>query len=257
MIRHRFTRLLFQNVFKPERMCTFGILRSVSWTTASIRRRSHFRSLFMARSLSSPQNPKVDKSWTRLFRPCWPSIQKPSRIQRSSNLRHIRLASAASTRPPLLESRSSAGARAERHRRKKHKKSKDFHVNLVPFCGYSLLPFDPDLAVFKEFFFPDRNDLFEFINRVMAGIEGGTAVGGCDDHSHTSLSDIEMAEAVNHSDGVDVPGLPDENSNLFQLFQSHRFIRLVDEMQRPFSLRIVAHDTFEYRNRAVLASQNL
>ena len=54
----------------------------------------------------------------------------------------------------------------------------------------------------------------------MAGVESGTAVGGCDDHGHARLADIQMAEAVDHGDGVDVPRLADENADFLELFKA-------------------------------------
>src|SRR5437868_11685731 len=77
----------------------------------------------------------------------------------------------------------------------------------VLFGRFFLLAFDPDFAVFEIFFFPDGNDFLEFVDGVMAGIECGVAVGGCDDHCDAGLADVEMAKAVDHGNAVDVPRL--------------------------------------------------
>ena len=55
------------------------------------------------------------------------------------------------------------------------------------------LSFDPDFPVFEEFFFPDGNDFFELVDRVMTGIECRTAVSGSNNNRYTRLSDVEVA----------------------------------------------------------------
>src|SRR5205823_12590 len=104
--------------------------------------------------------------------------------------------------------------------------------------------FDPDFAVFEIFFFPDGNDFFELVDRVVAGVEGGAAVGGRDDDSDAGFADVEMPEAVDHGNAVDVPGLAHENTDLLEFPESHRLVRLINEMQGALTLGIVPDDTF-------------
>src|SRR5205085_265496 len=99
----------------------------------------------------------------------------------------------------------------------------------------TLLTFDPDFAILEEFFFPDGNNFLEFIDRVMAGIEGCAAMGGRYDHSDTGLADVQMAQSVDHGNVADVPGLPHEAPDLLELLQSHRLIGFIDKMQRAFA----------------------
>src|SRR5205823_808554 len=99
----------------------------------------------------------------------------------------------------------------------------------------TLLTFDPDFAIFEELFFPDGNNFLEFVDRVMAGVEGCAPMSGCDDHSDAGLTDVELAQAVDHGNAVDIPGLPHEDSDLFELLQSHCLVGFIDQMQGTFA----------------------
>src|SRR5437016_2365915 len=103
------------------------------------------------------------------------------------------------------------------------------------FVANSLLPLDPDFAIFEEFFFPDGNNFLQFVDCVMAGIEGYAAMGGRYDHGDTGLTDVEMAQSVDHGNAVNIPGLPHENPDLLELLQSHCLVGFIDKMQRAFA----------------------
>src|SRR6266852_9139003 len=107
-------------------------------------------------------------------------------------------------KPPLQENPFSAG---------NAKRKRD---SAQPQESWLVLPFDPDFAVFEEFFFPDGGHLFEFVDGVMAGVECGSTMGRCNNDGDAGFADVEMAQAMDHGDAIDIPGLANENADLFQ-----------------------------------------
>src|SRR5882672_7751280 len=90
----------------------------------------------------------------------------------------------------------------------------------------------------------------------MAGVEGGAAVAGGDDNGDAGFADVEMPKTVDHGDSVDVPGLANEDADLFQFLECHRFVGFVNQMQRALPFRVVTNHALENTNRAVFASQH-
>ena len=91
----------------------------------------------------------------------------------------------------------------------------------------------------------------------MAGIEGCAAMGGRYDHGDTGLTDVEMAQSVDHGNAVNIPGLPHEDPDLLELLQSHCLVGFIDKMQRAFAFWMVADNSLEYTDRSVFPAQQL
>src|ERR1043165_3779795 len=85
------------------------------------------------------------------------------------------------------------------------------------------LSFNPDFPVFEKFLLPNGNDLFKAVNRILAGIERCTTVGGRYDDGDAGLSNFETAEAMDDSNRIDFPGLAYEDADFFHLRQRHCF----------------------------------
>src|SRR5918911_4928318 len=72
-------------------------------------------------------------------------------------------------------------------------------------AGRLVLPADPLRAVAPDLLFPDRHDLLEAIDGVLAGGEGFGAVRRGDGDHHRRLADLQDAGAVDDGDAADLP----------------------------------------------------
>src|SRR6266568_5954704 len=105
--------------------------------------------------------------------------------------------------------------------------------------------FDPNLAIFKNFFLPNRNGAFQFANGPLAGFKGSTSVRSADGDNDAGLADLQAAGAMNDADVGDVESLVSLCSQSFHLTQSHRLVSFVNEMQRAAALRPFARVTIQ------------
>src|SRR5262245_5935549 len=73
--------------------------------------------------------------------------------------------------------------------------------------GYSGPVVDPGFPPFPDLFLPDRDDLFQSVNRIFAGFEGGFPMWSTNRDSDTALADLEVSDAMYDRDVIDGPFL--------------------------------------------------
>src|SRR5262245_32663709 len=91
----------------------------------------------------------------------------------------------------------------------------------------------------------------------MTGVERCPTMRRGDDNSNTGFTDIQVTQAVDHGDTPDIPCLTNEYPDLLKLFQRHRFVSFIDEMQRALPFRIVADHALKNADGAVLGTKQL
>src|SRR5207244_8415783 len=110
------------------------------------------------------------------------------------------------------------------------------------------LAFDPDLAAFPDFLFPDRDGDLERIDRVATSLERRRAVGRGNGHHDAGFADLEPAEAVPKRDAA-LPAACDLRRELAELSLRHRPISFIFQVEHPARTRVVAYRSRERRDR--------
>src|SRR5581483_7261062 len=107
-------------------------------------------------------------------------------------------------------------------------------LTLYGTCGLFLLafPFHPHLAVGKDFLFPNRHGAFVFANGPFASFEGAASVRRADADHHARLADFQAAGAVDDANMIDVEFRVSLLAYLSHLAQGHRFVSLVNQVER-------------------------
>src|SRR5688572_5668511 len=116
------------------------------------------------------------------------------------------------------------------------------------------LSFNPYFPILEELLLPDRDNLLQPVDRILARVERRSAVRRRDDDRDTRLANVHMTEAVNNRDAPDVPGGPHELSNFLHGLERHRLVGFILQISRRLPLGVVPHDTFEDTQRAILRS---
>src|SRR2546426_1474969 len=115
--------------------------------------------------------------------------------------------------------------------------------------------FDPDLAIFEDFFFPDGNYLLQFANGPLAGFEGRVAVRSADGDDHAGLSYFQTSSAMNNADVRDLKALMRFMSQPLQLAQGHGRVGFIDQIKCSAPARPLARVTVE-RNGCAAFGEN-
>src|SRR3954470_6547910 len=111
---------------------------------------------------------------------------------------------------------------------------------------------DPDLAVFKDFLFPNRHRAFEFADGPFAGFKGGPTMRGADANYYAGLANLQTAGAVDDTNVRDLKFLTRLRAQLFHLGNGHRRIRFVDQVKRATALGPLASITVQSHGRPAL-----
>src|SRR5271154_1892555 len=86
---------------------------------------------------------------------------------------------------------------------------------------------DPDFTALEMFFFPDRYDFLEPVNREAAGVEGFPAMGRRHRDRHRDFADFHHADTMLDRDPHDAETLACFIGKLAYLAQRHRLVGLV------------------------------
>jgi hypothetical protein len=108
---------------------------------------------------------------------------------------------------------------------------------------------DPDLAVFKNLLFPDRNTLLEGVDNIPAGIESVGAVGRGNGDQNRNITNGQIPFPVDNRVLSDIPALAGFVGNFLHFRQRHPVVGFVFQ---PFDgpvVGAVANRTKEKSNR--------
>src|SRR5688572_11643524 len=116
------------------------------------------------------------------------------------------------------------------------------------------LSLNPYFPILEELLLPDRDNLLQPVDRILARVERRAAVRRRDDDRDTRLANVHMAEPVNDRDTADIPRGPHELSNFLHGLERHRLVGFILEIACRLPLGVVPHDTFEDTQSAILWS---
>src|ERR1035437_2733955 len=111
--------------------------------------------------------------------------------------------------------------------------------------------FCPNGAIRKEFLFPDRDNLLEAVDGILAGLERGPPMFGRDDDGHAGFPNFKAAQTMNHGDAINRKLLLRLGPQLFHLANGHGLVRLIFQIERGAAVRMVAHKPFENHHSTV------
>src|SRR5438270_3299802 len=93
-------------------------------------------------------------------------------------------------------------------------------------------PFDPYRPVLEVFFLPDRNNLLQTIDRVVASLEGHLAVSRGHDDYYTRFGYLNPAKTMNDPHSIDGPALLYLTPDLFHRANRHWLVAFVFKVNR-------------------------
>src|ERR1700730_6673869 len=115
---------------------------------------------------------------------------------------------------------------------------------LSAFCllpsARNLLVLHPHRSVLEVLLFPDRDDLLQAIDRVVAGFECDLAMGRGYYYDKARFFYLDAAKTMNDTDAVDWPALVHLTPDLFHRPKRHRFVPFIFEVERPAAFGVVA-----------------
>ena len=112
------------------------------------------------------------------------------------------------------------------------------------------LSFDPVGSIGAGFAFPDGDFLFEGVNTVAAGVEGGGPVRGAHGNDYGDLSNLESAGAVVEGDFLHLEFLDCLLRNFLHFCNGHWFVGFKFEAQHWLAFGAVTHRSDEHVNAA-------
>src|SRR5215204_84865 len=108
-----------------------------------------------------------------------------------------------------------------------------------------MLAAKPDSPIRIVLFLPDRYDLLDPLNRILAGLERGVAVRRGDANDDARLTNGQRANTVDDRDMVGSPTLPNLVTDLRHVKLGSRCICLIFEMRHRSIARMVSHRPYE------------
>src|ERR1700686_3364248 len=114
------------------------------------------------------------------------------------------------------------------------------------------LPLDPNLAVLKKFFLPNRHRAFEFAYGPFAGLKCRAAVRCADGDDYAGLADFQTPGPVHDTDVGDVELLMRLLAQALHLANRHRRVSIVNQMERAAAASPLARITVERHGGAAL-----
>ena len=123
-------------------------------------------------------------------------------------------------------------------------------------CGWQF-PVRPDRAVCEILLFPDGHGALEGVDSEAAGIEGGGAVRRADGNENAGFADFEAAQPVGDGDAVNAVFLVELCADFAHFGQGHGFVGFVVEVESRAIVRLIADETVEGNDRAILGSAHL
>lgn len=106
----------------------------------------------------------------------------------------------------------------------------------------------PNLAIFKNLLFPNRDGFFQRVNAVAAGVEGGCPVRGAHGDDDGGIANLQCACAMVEDDSLDGKKLDGLLCNFLHLGNGHGFVGFKFKAQHWLSLGCVAHRADEHVN---------
>src|SRR5262249_5355530 len=105
------------------------------------------------------------------------------------------------------------------------------------------LSFHPCLAVLENFFLPDRDSLFDAIDRIMACLKSDMPMWRGHYNHDGRFRNLQFSETMNDADALDFrPTLANLCPYAAHFFNGHRFIGFVRQGDDWAALGIIAHN---------------
>src|SRR5437899_3252821 len=100
----------------------------------------------------------------------------------------------------------------------------------------SLLVLHPNRSILEVLLLPDRDDLLQAIDRVVAGFECDLAMGGCYDYDDARFCYVDAPKSMDDTETVDWPALMHLTPDQFHRPKRHWLVPFIFEVECSVAL---------------------